>query len=218
LRGSAMCLDLGDTELFSGLPESLTGRFAGLALLRRLRRRQRLAFPAEDDAVFLIKSGRIKVSYFSEEGRELTVMVLHPGQLYSRHSEAAVTALDDCELWIFPMPVFKRILTADPEIPLRLIKILGHILKKTNDALQNLAFREVSSRLARFLLEQADENGAGGSVFPLPFTHEEMANLIGSTRQTVTSLLNRWDKNGIIVIGRRRLAIKDRDRLEEMLS
>jgi len=210
---------LGDTELFAALPDNLAGQFAGLALERRLRRRQRLAFPGpEDDVVFLIKSGRIKISYLSEEGRELTVMVLHPGQLYSRHSEAIVTALDDCDLWIFPMPVFKRILAADPAVPLRLIKILGHILKKTNDALQSLAFREVSSRLARFLLDQADENGAGGNDFVLRFTHEEVANLIGSTRQTVTSLLNRWEKNGIIAIGRRRMAITDRGRLEEMLG
>jgi CRP-like cAMP-binding protein len=214
--------DLADTELFCGLPESLTGRFAGLALHRRLRRRQRLAFSGqEDDAVFLVKSGRIKISYLSEEGRELTVMVLYPGQLYSRHSEATVTALDDCELWIFLMPVFKQILAADPAIPLRLIRILGHILRKTNDALQNLAFREVSSRRAKFLLGQASENGApaaDGRAFSLRFTHEEIANIIGSTRQTVTSILNRWDKNKIIAAGRHQVVILDRARLEEMLG
>ncbi len=149
------------------------------------------------------------------------MIILGPGEMYSRHSEGTVTALEDTEIWQVSMADFRRMLIENPQLPLRLIRILGGILRETNNAIQNLVFRGVSSRLARFLLRQAAEwgkQGPNGIVIPLPLTHEDVANLIGSSRQTVTSTLRRFEQDGIILINRKYIIIKDYDRLEELAT
>ncbi|KKM09034.1 hypothetical protein SY88_21120 [Clostridiales bacterium PH28_bin88] len=213
---------LAKFQLFDGLPEEELGRYGRYFSCRRFGRREQMTFPEESaDAVFFVSRGRVKVSYFSEDGKEFTVTILGPGEMYSRHSEGTVTALEETEVWLISMADFRRILAENPLLPLRLIRILGGILRETNNAIQNLAFREVSSRLARFLMRQAAERGKEGPeglVVPVELTHEDIANLIGSSRQTVTSTLRRFDQNGIISLNRRHVMIKDWERLQELAT
>lgn len=213
---------LAETELFADLAPEMVARFEQMTVTRRFGRRQQLTFLAgEADAIFILKSGRVKVSYLSEEGREFIVMILGPGQIYSRHSEALATALADTEVWLFSMPNFQRILASDPRIPLRLIRILGRILRRTNNAIRNLAFRKVSSRLINFLLEQeAEASGRekNSTTFELELTHEEIAALIGSSRQTVTSLLHQLAQEGLIALDHRRVTLLDPQSLKATLE
>lgn len=214
--------ELSKFNLFHGLPQEELDRYSKYFTCRRFGRREQMTFPEDSqDAVFFISRGRVKISYFSEDGKEFTVTILGPGDMYSRHSEATVTALEETEIWLVGMPHFLRILEWNSRLPLRLIKILGGILRETNNAIQNLAFLEVSSRLARFLLRQADERGTPGPegiTVPLELTHEDIANLMGSSRQTVTSTLGRFEQNGIISLYRRHVLIKDRERLQDLAT
>lgn len=213
---------LAKFKLFHGLPGEELDQYSKYFTCRRFGRREQMTFPEDfADAVFFISKGRVKVSYFSEDGKEFTVTILGPGEMYSRHSEGTVTALEETEIWLISMADFSRIMAENPLLPLRLIRILGGILRETNNAIQNLAFREVSSRLARFLLRQAAERGKEGPkgmVVPLELTHEDIANLIGSSRQTVTSTLRRFDQNGIISLSRGHITIKDWERLQELAT
>ncbi|MEW6244794.1 MAG: Crp/Fnr family transcriptional regulator [Bacillota bacterium] len=213
---------LSKFRLFRGLPEEELARYARFFTHRQFGRREQMTFPEEcTDAVFFVSRGRVKISYFSEDGKEFTVIILGPGEMYSRHSEGTVTALEDTEIWLVSMTDFRRMLAENPQLPLRLIRILGGILRETNNAIQNLVFRGVSSRLARFLLRQAAERGKEGPegmVVPLALTHEDVANLIGSSRQTVTSTLRRFEQNGIISLNRKNVIIKDWERLQELAT
>jgi CRP-like cAMP-binding protein len=135
------------------------------------------------------------------------------------HSEASTTVLEPAEIWYIEVNDFKEIVLQNPDLALNLIRILGRILKNTNDALLNLAFKEVNSRLATLLLKMAREKGTAtgdGIAFKLDLTHEELAYLISSTRQTVTTILNRFEKNGIISMQKKKIIVKSMEKLQEL--
>ncbi|NLI90634.1 MAG: Crp/Fnr family transcriptional regulator [Peptococcaceae bacterium] len=97
--------------------------------------------------------------------------------------------------------ILSEILGKDPLIARRLIVILGRILKQTNEVIKNLAFEEVGVRLARFILDQGEEYGIekeNQTVIKMELTHEDIAALTATSRQTVTSILGRMEKDRII--------------------
>jgi len=205
---------LQQIPFFAGLPDTRLKLYETWFTSQNFGRRQQVAFEQwQDDVIFFVLSGRVKVSYFSEDGQEFIVGLLGAGQVYSRHSEAVITAMEETEAAFIRTRNFTTILTQNPELYPRLIKVLGQVLRTTNEAIQNLAFREVSSRLAAFLLERAGEEDA----FVLDLTHEDLANLLGSRRQTITATLNRWSKAGVLLINRQKITILDRQRLTALL-
>lgn len=174
------------------------------------------------DYIYLVRSGRIKVSYLSPEGKEIIVTILQAGDIYSMHSEACTTAMEPAEIWYIGAEDFKEIIMQHPGLTMNLVRILGVILKNTNDALLNLAFKEVNSRLANLLLKMARETRETGVItergviLELGLTHEEIANIISSTRQTVTSILNRFEKAGIIEVRKKKIIVKNLEQLIEI--
>lgn len=212
--------DLKSIRLFEGLQNEQLAKFVDACITRTFAPRESIRFPGFiDDAIYFVISGRIKVSYFSENGQEFIVTILKKGDVFSRHSEAIATALEKTELLLVPTRHFKKILSENPVIAMRLIRELGKILRLLNDVIQDLAFREVSSRLARLLLREAESRGRfaeGNIVIELGLTHEEISNMVGSARQTVTAIFNRMAGRGIISQRRGRITILDREALKQL--
>ncbi len=211
---------LEDFPLFAGIPEEDLRSFRTLFEERTFRKKEHL-FASDQalDSIYFVKHGRVKISYFSEDGKEFTVTILKPGEVYSQHSEAVAAALEETSVLVIRMEGFKKILHARPQIAARLINVLGRILRMQNDVIQNLAFREVSSRLAHFLIDQCLATGVllhDGCSFKLGLTHEELATMLGSSRQTITSTLNRFEKNNFIAIHKKQITILNFERLQEL--
>ncbi len=211
---------MNDFKLFQNLSVAESEKLAASFKRCHFGKKQRVEFSGpSQDYIYLVRSGRVKVSYLSPEGKEITVTILHPGDMYSMHSEASTTVLEPAEVWYIGSEEFKKIVMQNPALAVNLIRILGVILKNTNDALLNLAFKEVNSRLANLLLKMARETGAAtdrGVVFEPGLTHEEMANIISSTRQTVTTILNRFEKAGIIDVQKKRITVINMGQLAEI--
>ncbi|ATW26212.1 Crp/Fnr family transcriptional regulator [Candidatus Formimonas warabiya] len=211
---------LREFKLFADLPPEAYKKILPFFKKRNFAKKQQVEFADSfRDYVFFMKSGRVKVSYFSPEGKEIIVTILHPGDMYSMHSEATLAVIEPAEIWYLGLKDFKKILLDNPELALVLIKILGAILKNTNEALLNLAFKEVNSRLAGWLLKMAKEQGLAhrdGTVIELNLTHEEIGYLIGSTRQTVTTILNRFERAGILSLQKKRIIVHRIEELEEL--
>ncbi|MBU1706062.1 MAG: Crp/Fnr family transcriptional regulator [Pseudomonadota bacterium] len=211
---------LNEFKIFKDLSAEDKQRLIPCFKRRHFAKKQNIIFPGSShDYIYMVRSGRAKVSYLSPEGKEITVTILHPGDIYSMHSEATATMLEPAEIWYIKTDDFKKVVLQSPGLMANLIKILGAILKNTNDALLNLAFKEVNSRLATLLLKIAREKGVetdAGVVFEFGLTHEEIANLICSTRQTVTTILNRFEKSGLIEIRKKRVIVKDIEELVEL--
>jgi CRP-like cAMP-binding protein len=179
-----------------------------------IEKKQRLKLTVDmEDAVYFVCEGRIKVSYFSECGKEFIFKILEPGDIYTFHSEASASALTHSRVCIISMNNFKNLLMEYPFLNFRMYKLLGNTLKSYNDLVLNLTFKEVSSRLAEYLMEHTQSS----EWFTSGLTHEELACLLGSTRQTISTTLNRWERQGILEMSHGSLRVFDRERLQNML-
>lgn len=207
-------------KIFAGLPEEEIEELTEMFKIAAFDKKRRVEFADfSNDYIYMVKTGQLKVSYASPDGKEIIVALLNPGDIYSMHSEAIGVALEPTELMYIEAEKFKDIIIGSPLIAVNMVRILGNILKDTNDVLLNVAFKEVNSRLAALIMKISRQHGIvteEGLLVQIDLTHEEIANLINSTRQTVTTILNRFEKAGMIESRRKRILIKEVKKLEEL--
>lgn len=171
-----------------------------------------LATPqAAQDRVFIVDSGRLRV-YLAGETRSLTLSFLEAGDIYTTHTPTYVASVSESVLWEMETSLFAQKLRADPSATPAIMGVLGRLLTNAVGLVEDLAFREVPARLARFLLELVDRRGQPqdqGWLISLDLSTEEIASLLGSTRQTVSTLINQWQREGVLLRqGRRSLLIR----------
>jgi CRP-like cAMP-binding protein len=151
--------------------------------------------------VLIIESGRLRV-YLAGENRELSLSFLEPGDIYTTHTPTYVEAVVPSRIWLMETGAFARKLASDPSVTPVMMRVLGRLLVNAVNLIEDLAFREVPARLARFLTGMAERRGrpldGGIWLLPLDLGTEDIASLLGSTRQTVSSLLNQWEREGIL--------------------
>jgi CRP/FNR family transcriptional regulator, carbon monoxide oxidation system transcription regulator len=166
----------------------------------------------ERNLIFIVKSGRLRV-FLSYEEKEFTLSFLEPGDIFSTHTQAFVQALDGAEILICDTTRFQRQLFAVPEVSLIMVKVLGDLLKNSITTIEGLAFKDVRRRLVEYLIGVESDRGQqtkAGSVVELGVSTEDIALLIGTTRQTISQILNDLIKNGIVEkVNRRTLLIKN---------
>src|SRR3990172_10217204 len=100
---------------------------------------------------------------------------------------------------------------------MRVMKVLADRLKQAEETIESLAFRDVPERLALLLMRLAEAYGephGGGRRLALRFTHQDLASMIGATRETVTNVLHRFRDDGLITVEDRHIVIRDLGRLE----
>lgn len=163
------------------------------------------------DQVFVVHSGRLRV-YLAGENRELSLSFLEPGDIYTTHTPTYVEAVLPTTIWLMGTAAFARKLASDPSVTPVMMRVLGRLLANAVNLIEDLAFREVPARLSRFLLGLATRRGQPtdeGWLIPLDLGMEDIASLLGTTRQTVSSLINQWEREGILLRqGRRSLLIR----------
>ena len=188
--------------------------------LQRFPKKTLIYTPFEDEnLVFIVKSGKLRV-YLSFEDKEFTLSFLETGDIFSTHTRAFVQALDCAEILVCNTMVFKQTLSARPEVSLIMVKVLGDLLKNSISTIESLAFKDVRMRLVEFLIKAAADRGrhtSEGAVVELGLSTEDIALLIGTTRQTVSQILNDFIKAGLLEkVSRRTLLIKNLDTLHKL--
>ncbi|MBI3606924.1 MAG: Crp/Fnr family transcriptional regulator [Nitrospirae bacterium] len=177
--------------------------------MESVKKRSAVFLPGEPSRhVYLLKTGRVKISRVSEEGREVTLALLEPGEIFGELEvlddsprDTIAEALDDSAICLIPREQFLALVRLKPELSFRLTKLIGSRLRKIETRVEDLVFRDVPSRLAHLLVQLADEHGrttARGIHIDIKITHQEIANLIGSTRETVSAALGDLKKAGLI--------------------
>jgi CRP-like cAMP-binding protein len=171
---------------------------------------------AAEDLVFIVKRGRVRV-YLAYEEKEFCLAVLGPGDIYSTHTRAFVQAIEDAELLVAPAAAFARRMGAFPGLYSTMIRVLGALLSRAMTIIDSLAFKKVGNRLLELLFEEAGRGRRlpdGGVLLELKLTTEQLAAVLGTTRQTVSSLLNSLAKEGLLEIrGKGVVFIPETDRL-----
>lgn len=151
------------------------------------------------NSVFIVRSGRIRV-FLAFEDKEYTLAFLEAGDIYSTHSGAWLQADRPGEVLVGDTALMLRTLGELPGAVPIVIRVLGQTLASSMQIIEDLAFRDVEGRLARFLDGMQARKGRpveGGIRLELDLNTEDIARLLGTTRQTVSSLINRLAREGI---------------------
>jgi CRP-like cAMP-binding protein len=162
------------------------------------------------DLFFVIAQGEVKVFVDSPDGREVVLTHLQAGEFFGEMAlfegetrSASVTALKDTELVALSRDDFFAALAADFGLTKKILQTLSARLRRSNDVIESLALQDVGGRLARYLVRLADESGQvpvdGYYAVHRP-THQEIANSIGATRETVTRMLKQFEDRKLIRI------------------
>jgi len=170
------------------------------------------------DRVFLVESGRLRI-YLAREGRVQTLIYLEPGDIYATHTPTYIETVAPTVLQEVATSEFARRMCDNPATVGRVVRVLGRLLERTVTLVEDLALHDVPSRLARFLVRLAERRGRagdGGVRIALDLGTEDIAGLLGSTRQTVSTLLNQWEREGLIRRdGRRMLTVMSVEQLRQ---
>lgn len=194
-------------------------------------RKHDMMFRAGSDGrdVYVLMSGRVKVYALSPAGRAVTLWFCLPGEVFglaemARSSPRMVfaEACTDVEVLILPCDRLRARLVSDAATAMQLVDMLSCRLRQLSDAMLNLIADDVNTRVAKLLLRLYARYGrpmeAGGFLLDLPLTHQEMADMIGTTRQSVSSAVTHLRQRGLLTTTGHRFCLTDPERLAEVTS
>ena len=154
-----------------------------------------------ENRIFIVKKGRARV-YLGYEAKEFNLGILTKGDIYSTHTGTFVQALDEIEVLVADVETFRRKMVGDPEVTKAMVRVLGNILNTSFSIIDGLVFKDVNARLVALLANEARRHGSpgdrGGVIVRLDLSVEQVARLVGSSRQTVSTLLNDLSRAGLI--------------------
>lgn len=216
-------MKLSDVNLIEALESPEYKEFYESFQERRYDKREIITMPDhEEDLVLIVRGGRARV-YLSYEDKEFTLSILERGDIYSSHTRAFTQALDDdTVILVTSTRTFGQMIARFPQFAMIMVKVLGDLLRNSITIINGLVFKETHSRLAEFLVSAAKDKGqvVGKEIrLNLGLTMEEIATVLGATRQTVSVLLNDFYKSGILKKeSRQTIVIKDLEMLEKIVN
>jgi len=180
------------------------------------------------EVLFILKEGRVRIYRLSTDGKMLTTAILNEGtifgemallgqQLHQHYAEA----LTPCLLCLMSREDVKRLLLSDPRIATRIVEILGQRLISAEQRLSDFAFKSLPQRIATLLLQMAQPAKPrlfrpGSSQREVALTHEALAEMLGTYRETTTKILNDLRTQGLIELRRGRIVLLDEIGLQKL--
>ena len=171
------------------------------------------------EVLFLLKKGRVQLYRISPNGKKLVVTTLGPGDMFGEMSlvgqgmhNTFAESIDECLICVMSRADVDRLMREKPTVAFRFVEALGGRVTNLESRLEEIAFKSIPARLASILLRLADEQGEGDQVNG--FTHQDLGEMLGTYRETITQTLNEFKSGGLVEIGRKHIELKDRDSLE----
>jgi len=171
------------------------------------------------DTVYSVREGCIHLAYLDERGRRLTFSIVKRGQVFGETALMGETkrrwiaeAIEDSTLCIVAKADLLRFAQGNPRFALNITKIVGRRMVEIENKLEDLLFKSVSARLSHTLLRLVEKFGLPdplGTRIDLKLTHQDLASLIGATRETTSTALGRFERQGLIAKGHSRIVVKD---------
>jgi CRP/FNR family transcriptional regulator len=215
---------LRQTPVFAELNDAELEELATHVVERSLRRNT-VIFHENDpaSAFYFVKTGMVKIYKVSRDGREQVLSLLGAGQIFGDVPTfdggpypATAATMEDSEIYLIRREDFLEVVRQHPEIAIKVIRVLGARLRQALELVRDLAFKQVPHRLAGLLLKFGEEYGKeadGGILIDISLSRQELAEIVGTSRETVTRELKKMERAGLVSIARRQITIKDRDKL-----
>ena len=208
--------------LFNDLSEAELDRFAEVTREREYPRNSVILFEDDPgDALYIVSAGQVKVVLIGEDGREVILSVLGDGDFFGEMSliddeprSAHVIAMKDSHLLVLRRDDFQAQLQQHPSVALKLLRVLVQRLRRADQKIGSLVLLDVNGRVAQLLLDLGEESG--GPRITRKLTHHTIAQMIGSSRETVSRAMRELVERGLIEVSRREITIINGDALRSM--
>lgn len=213
-------LSLQDEPFFRDISPGVVARFEAFVYHREYETRQIVFFPDDPcDFVYWVRSGRIRLTRVAADHRELTFHHLAAGDILGEEGlvdrprrENYAEAMEPTLLCLMRVDDYRRFMQEEAELACKVAMALARRVIETESVLAETVFQPVRSRVASGLLRLARRERKPGPVV-LRITHQELANLVGSTRETTTLVLHTLRSEGLIAVGNRRITVLDAEGL-----
>jgi CRP/FNR family transcriptional regulator, cyclic AMP receptor protein len=217
---------LSEAPLFEALSDEDSHALRAKVLVVRFDRGERLFSEGDQgDRLYIILSGKIKLTRAAPDGRENLVSVHGPGEMFGELSlfdpiprTSSATAITQAELAGLAHADLRTFLATRPEVAMHLLQALAQRLRRINDVKADLVFTDVPGRVAKALLDLSERFGVQtpeGMQVNHDLTQEELAQLVGASRETVNKALADFAARGWIHLAAKSVLISDTDRLRK---
>ena len=215
--------------LFERLTDEQVERIESQSQARSFARGELVYLPSDSShSVMLLTSGRIKLYHLTSEGKQALLGFIEPGEIFGElaafqggpHEEFA-EAMEKSTVILIPRDVLQSLMEEHAQVAIGVTKLMGLRRHRLERRLKSLLFRSNRERLIHLLLELTEKYGAPnnqGIQIGLKLSHQELANIIGSTRETVTVLLGELQQEGVLTISRRQIFITNMPELSSNLD
>jgi CRP/FNR family transcriptional regulator, cyclic AMP receptor protein len=174
--------------------------------------------------LYILEKGAVKTGAYAEEGREALKAICHPVCLFgelgligeNRRREFARALVPGTRVIALPIEAFKKLMRANHDLCLNVLDQIGVRLLEVEKRMEAIIFQDARSRIIQFLKESASDRGSRVGfewLFKHSLTQQDIANITGTSRQTVTSVLNELRKDNLIHFNRRSILIRDMAKL-----
>jgi CRP/FNR family transcriptional regulator, anaerobic regulatory protein len=212
--------------IFSSLPVSELQKINALIRKKEYKKGETLFYKGDiANHLFIVRYGKVKLFEMFQEGRQQTIRILIPGDifgelvLFSNHQPYTLNAeaLLDCGICLISRDDFNQLIINNPEISLDIMKTLAHRLALAEHSMGDLTLKNIDQRVAAWLMELLEREGIKtqeGYSITITLPRHEIANIVGTTRETLSRKLTRMQEDGIIKVnGHRNIVIVDKEQL-----
>ncbi len=215
--------------LFSGLGEDDFRKIRAIALTKRIGKKKIIFSEGEPaKGFYVLLSGRVKLFKVSSEGKEQILHIVSAPDAFAEaalflegHYPAFAETLSECEMVFFPKRDFVDLVAKNPQLSLNMIVSLSHYLKKLAALIEELSLKDVSARVAKYILDlslRALKEGRAPSEVELDVNKTQLALRLGTISETLSRTFAKLKAKKVIDLQRDRIRILDREALEQLAS
>ena len=212
---------LSENELFHGIPRQELKEIECRLAMTTCEKGRVFFMPSETpDVLFVLKEGRVQLYRLSPEGKKFIIDVLEPGTVFGEMSvigqglqNTFAEAVEPCVLCVMSRQDVEMLLREHPSISRHLLEIVGRRAMELEQRVAELSFLDVTRRVASLLWRMYEKSGSVKG-----YSHQDIADLVGTYRETVTQTLNQLKQQGLIDIQRKEIRILDPAGLRELAT
>lgn len=220
---------LENFNLFTSLKQDSMMELNKLVSEKEINKNEPIYFPNEpSSSIFFLKKGRVKISRYSNDGKEIIMAFINPGEVFGEMAYLGEGERTDIAITVEPSYIcainkndFAGFVEKNPAMNLKLSRIIGLKLKSYSERIEDLVFKDAKQRVISFLIKLAEENGKqiGEQIFVKPFLkHQDIADLTACARQTVNDVLTDLREKQIIDFDRKKLLLNDLAKLKSLMK
>lgn len=212
---------------FNTLNENSLKELNSITIIKEYEKGSTIFFEGDTgDAIYFVKSGKVKISKISQQGKEHIIKIMEEGNIFAESLlfiggvyPATAEAIEDSVVIVLKNKDIENLILKNNEIALGIIKLMAKRLQNVAVIIENLALKDSLGRTVSILLTIAREKGIKnkeGISIELNLSRQDLANMVGTSRENVIRILSQLDKEDVIKLERHKIIIKDMDRLKNM--